>query len=93
MGERFVDDDDGYESWLGANPSGYVINAERQPRPKYLMLHRATCPTISGTPAHGRSWTKDYLKYCAASREDAAGWCQSTVGRGPKPCGRCMGGH
>lgn len=90
-GQQFLDDDAGYSAWLAANPDGYVINAERKPRPTYVMLHRATCSTISGMPARGRAWTKDYLKFCAASRAEAEAWCVSTVGRGPKPCGRCVG--
>ncbi len=50
---RFEDDDDGYLHWLGTHPDLHVLNTARNPTPAYLVLHRATCHTISGTPARG----------------------------------------
>jgi hypothetical protein len=48
---HFVDDDAGYLAWLAGHPADFVINTGRSPSAAYLMLHRASCRTISGTPA------------------------------------------
>ena len=48
---EFIEDDKGYVAWLAGHPDGFVLNCERPPRPAYLMLHRATCWTISGAPS------------------------------------------
>jgi hypothetical protein len=47
----FEDDDAGYLAWVGSHPHGFVVNTFRKPDPRYLMLHRATCHTITGKPA------------------------------------------
>jgi hypothetical protein len=52
--EIFRDDDAGYRTWIYANPTGYVVNAERRPTPGYLVLHTAMCDTI--TPAPDQAW-------------------------------------
>jgi len=41
--EHCKDNDQGFLAWLEANPDGYVVNAERRPRPNYLVLHRSVC--------------------------------------------------
>ena len=46
----FKDDDGGYRVWLYDTLSGFVVNAQRNPSPSYLILHRATWVTISPTP-------------------------------------------
>lgn len=53
----FRDDDDGYLACLAAHPVGFVLNVNRSPRPDYLILHRASCRTISGRPTRGGPWT------------------------------------
>lgn len=58
----FKVDDIGYTDWLSRHPQGMVLTCERSPRASYLVLHRPTCSTISGTPARGRVWTGLYLK-------------------------------
>ena len=55
--EVFLDDDSGYLRWLEAHPNGYVVNSHRRPSATYVILHRAACTAISGTPARGRRWT------------------------------------
>lgn len=86
---RFVDDDDGYLGWLAAHPGGFVINADRTPRPAYLRLHRASCRTINGRPARGGRWTKDYIKVCG-DREELESWARFEVGGKVQPCPTCM---
>lgn len=80
MVETFADDDVGYEAWLRAHPGGVVVNCERNPRASYVMLHRASCHTISGTPPSGRSWTTQYLKVCADAAGELEAWARVATG-------------
>jgi hypothetical protein len=57
--EWFIDDDGSYTDWIARNPEGFVLNTYREPTPRYLKLHRATCRTINGHPARGVRWTAD----------------------------------
>ena len=86
---QLMADDPTYLSWMKANPGGFVLNSYNPARQGYLILHRATCHTITGTPANGRSWTKDYSKTCSVSREDLEDWTRHSFGDGPKRCGIC----
>ena len=67
----FLDDEGGYLEWLPRHPDGFVTNAARRPRADYLILHRASCHTISGTPARGSRWTTgDFTRVSSWSAED-----------------------
>lgn len=59
----FRDEDAGFLEWLARNPAGFFINAERTPKPNYLVLHRSRCSHFTGSPS--LSWTKDYVKFCS----------------------------
>jgi len=86
---EFKDDDGGYESWVSAHPDLFVLNTARTPAPNYLMLHRATCRTISGVPARGSRWTGDYIKYCGA-RHELEEFARLQVGGEAHPCRLCL---
>lgn len=88
--EIFRDDDAGYLGWLAAHPAGFVLNVERTPRPSYLMLHRASCRTISGRPTRGGPWTGPYIKVCSDDQLHIAAWAGQRVGAAPTPCGICL---
>ncbi|QQQ73720.1 hypothetical protein IOD16_20885 [Saccharothrix sp. 6-C] len=60
--QRFTEDSGAYEHWLADNQDQYVVNAERSLNPDNLMLHRASCGTINGTPARGTTWVGSYVK-------------------------------
>jgi hypothetical protein len=66
---HFVDDDAGYLGWLADHPQGFVLNTGRSPSAAYLMLHRASCGSIRGTPARGITFTGDYSKVCGGREE------------------------
>ena len=85
----FKDDDAGYLDWMSSHSGGFVLNANRTPNAAYVVLHLASCSSISGEPAKGRSWTADYLKVCADDRLSIERWCQQQVGATPSQCGRC----
>lgn len=87
--QTFKDDDLGYQRWLGMHPDLYVLNAERTPRPPYLVLHRATCRSISGTPTRGAQWTADYIKVCGP-RADLEAFARHDVGGTARACGLCL---
>ena len=90
MSQTFIDDDRGYLDWLERYPSGFVVNTYRNLDPRYLILHRATCGTITGTPARGNRWTTgDFAKVCSERRADLDAWARSTVGGTLHPCGLC----
>ena len=48
-----ADGDTGYLAWVAGHPRGCVVNTFRKSDRRYLMLHRATCGTITGNPARG----------------------------------------
>ena len=86
----FLDDDGGYLEWLRKHPDGFVVNAARRPRADYLILHRANCHTISGTPARGSRWTTgDYLKACATAQAELRAWARGETKAEPTGCGSC----
>jgi len=85
----FRDDDNGFSGWLDGNLDGYFINTERSPGPKYLVLHRSSCPHFSRNPeVH---WTKDYVKVCSAERRLLEEWAVSAVGGEVTLCRTCFG--
>jgi hypothetical protein len=85
---KFVNDDMGYLKWLHANPQGFVLNSYKNPSRNYLVVHRATCATIS-TASRSNWTTTDYIKICSTDLRELKDWAVSGV-RGPlKPCSFC----
>ncbi len=87
--ELFKDDDDGYILWVRSDRDGFVVNAERALNPKNLVLHRADCRTITGTPTAGDTWTGDYVKVCAEAKWELQRWAREELGARPRPCHHC----
>ena len=85
---HFVDDDDGYAAWLADHPDAFVINTGRRPAAADLMLHRASCGTISGMPARGSTFTGEYSKVCG-DREELEAFARQLGGQA-RPCGVCL---
>lgn len=85
----FSDAEARYLAWLAANPTGWVVNTTRRPDPEYLVLHRATCASIS--TAHANYTTHGYMKVCAQTRADLEAWGRDHV-RGQVTCTcHCLG--
>lgn len=56
----------------------------------YLVLHRAMCHTITGSPARGDTWTtSDYMKVTADSISELAAWALAETGGRVQRCGSC----
>src|SRR5579875_4139212 len=75
----FVDDEDGYDRWRRQHQGGFVLNCEREPNARYLMLHRVSCPAIAGVPPEatiGRPPTPRPVRPRPST---------STTGREPRP--------
>jgi hypothetical protein len=86
----FLDDDAGYLAWLASNPAGFVLNSERTPSARYLVLHRAACHTMRPRDgADTRNWTVAYRKLCAVRPHDLVQWAQANAGARPSTCGTC----
>jgi hypothetical protein len=85
----FRDDDTGFHGWLDAQTDGYFLNAERNPKPTYLVLHRAGCSHFDRSPAV--RWTHDYVKVCATDREALETWATDSVGGEVTLCRTCFG--
>ena len=85
---RFIDDDPGYLKWVGRiPPDTWLIARDAPVHP--IWLHRATCWTINGRPARGRTWTGPYIKSCSQHRGTLADWAETTLGGELDPCPLC----
>jgi hypothetical protein len=85
----FIDDEAGYTRWTASHPKGFILNAERTPRPNYLILHQASCRTINGRPSRGARWTGPYIKVCAGDEVVIERWAAMEVGGTPRRCLLC----
>ena len=86
---EFVDDDPGYLRWLTAHPHGFVVNSFRTPKSSYLVLHKATCGSISRQVTRGERWTVAYGKFCSSDLDELDHWSLRTAGGDLQPCGLC----
>jgi len=87
--QTFIDDDQGYLQWVHTHHRGFVVNCMRMPSPGVLMLHKATCRTITAEPARGRTWTDQYIKVCSLDKDELSRWARNEVGKEPKGCQIC----
>ena len=75
----FRDDDAGFHNWLDEHPDGFFVNAKRNPKPNYLVLHKSDCPHFDRSPVN---WTKDYIKTCSGQRDElSAGQKKASAAR------------
>jgi hypothetical protein len=78
----------GYLDWLNHHPDGFVINTGRTPSAAYLMLHRASCGTISGRPTSGTTFMGEYAKVCG-ERNELEEFARHLGGHA-QPCRLCL---
>jgi hypothetical protein len=84
----FKDDDSGFQAWIEDNTDGYFVNAERNPKPSYLVLHRSGCRHFTGSP--DLNWTKEYIKFCSSDAGELEDWAASSVGGEVTRCPSCL---
>jgi endonuclease-3 len=85
----FIDDDYGYLRWVRTNRRGYVLNCLRTPSSGVLMLHKATCWTITGETSRRRRWTDQYIKVCSFDKNELSQWAWKEVGKEVRNCKIC----
>lgn len=76
---HFIDDDTGYRRWLARHHDGYVINTYHSVSPRYMVLHRATCLSISVfSPETAGGFTeRQYSKACGDTIEELRAWARA----------------
>jgi hypothetical protein len=91
---EFIDDDLNYLAWVATHPDGYVLNVRRSPDPRYVILHRANCTTISTeTHAPGAYTARGYRKICVSTEamlQAAAKREGRSDGTFSKRCSHCL---
>lgn len=85
----FADNDAAYLAWVAAHPSGFVINALRTPKSGPVLLHRAACKFITGTPPNGNVWTGEQIKHCSTSLQSLETWALDATGEPARHCKLC----
>ena len=90
---RFSDDDLGYLAWIAAHPDGFVLNVRCSPDPECVVLHRASCTSISNGTHEPRAYTgRNHRKICATGEAEltlAAKDQGRRDGTFSKRCGLC----
>jgi hypothetical protein len=87
---EFKDNDKGYFEWLKKNPNGYVVNTERTPSKKYLILHKSNCNTISKLSKKSYHFTKDYIKFCSNNIHELNDWAKKNFDSNLHFCKICF---
>lgn len=75
----FQNQEKSYLAWITAHRNGYVLNTLTKPSNEYLVLHSASCATISKRKkgAHPACFTGNgYIKICADSVEELHAWAE-----------------
>jgi hypothetical protein len=90
---QFEGDDLSYLAWTSTHPAGFVLNVRRSADPNYVVLHRATCKSIStDVQALGAFTARSFRKICAGSIAElqlAAELEGRIDGTFSKRCGHC----
>jgi hypothetical protein len=87
-------DDQAYFAWLAANQNGYVLNVRSTSDPQYVVLHRASCASISNPKLSDGAYAgRSYRKWCGNSIAELR-QAAKREGRGDgsfsKECGLCQ---
>lgn len=83
----FTDDDQGYFSWLAHHRDGFVVNANRTPSAKYLVLHQSQCYHIQKW--EGYKSTVTYIKICSDNKAELHEWARRNFNGQLKVCRTC----
>lgn len=95
MAIEFNDNDEAYQAWLTAHPQGFVLNTPRIHTPDYMVLHRASCSSISNYTQMARPGgftERQYIKVCGETVDALRLWVRHhgrPDGSFTGECGRC----
>jgi 5-methylcytosine-specific restriction endonuclease McrA len=82
-----------YQTWIRANPDGYVLTTVSQVSTAYMSLHRANCRMISKymkNMAPDAFTGRGYIKICSRDSAELSTWIRRHGGEGfTKLCSRC----
>jgi hypothetical protein len=86
----FLDEDRSYLNWISHHREGYVLECLRQPSPRHLVLHRATCSDIRTAKSKRTHWTTGrHMKGCALDAGELRAWALDQVQAEPECCSDC----
>lgn len=88
---KFQDDNDGLFDWMEAHPDGYLLNADRNPKPSFLVLHKSRCRHFSDKSGRGVERTINQVKVCSDDRTQLEDWAFDKVGGEVTLCRTCFG--
>jgi hypothetical protein len=72
---QFTHDDPAYFVWIANHPLGFVLNVRRRDDPLYMVLHRASCNSISSmTQGEAAYDARSYRKICATTVDELRAW-------------------
>ena len=84
----FLNDEEGYLSWITQHPNGYVLNLDKRLNVKnYPMLHSVTDRQIRGELENYT--TGDYFKICGPNEEVLEDWAKLS-GLNLTRCKKCF---
>jgi hypothetical protein len=92
----FDGNDGTYQDWLAMNSGGFVVNVRRNLSPKYMVLHRASCATVSkyGRMSKQGGFTeRSFIKVCASDTDTLRAWARRhgrADGTFSKECSLCI---
>jgi hypothetical protein len=81
-----------YQQWINDNLVGFVINTNKTPSSKYMILHTNKCLSITelSISATDGAFTKNsYIKVCANSIKDLEKWLSDNDLTLSKECQKC----
>jgi hypothetical protein len=93
--KEFDGNDAQYQIWLREHHDGFVLNQLRGKSDSYLVLHRASCPTIriyNNMARPGGFTERKYIKVCATNIEPLKVYARtigSSDGTFSGKCSRC----
>ena len=67
----FESDDEGYLDWVNQHPTSFVLNVRKDPDPNYIVLHQASCLSVTRPLTHAGGYTgRDYRKIVAETEQE-----------------------
>jgi hypothetical protein len=91
---RFSDDDLSYLAWIATHPDGFVLNVRCSSDRNCVVLHRASCTSISNDTHEPGAYTgRNHRKICATSEGELKLAAQDEGRRDgtfSKRCGLCL---
>ena len=87
----YLDEERAYVSWhTRHHDNGYVLDAQRKPTQRNMVVHRASCPQMKTNPRRRSNWTTgQHLKACSESLAELITWAYNATGSNPCLCPDC----